>query len=49
VTDLLFTDHPPDRVHDIALTATVGAYDASDVVIEVDDCFISKTLKTLDF
>lgn len=49
MTDLLLSDNPPDAIDDIAFTTTVGADDARDVVVEVDDCFISKTFESFYF
>lgn len=49
MADLLLTDHPPDAIDDIAFTTSVRSHDTGDVVVEVDDGFISKTFKSFYF
>ena len=49
MTDLLLTDHPADTVDDVAFSAAVGSYDAGNVVIEIYDGLVGKTLKSFNF
>ena len=49
MADLLLADHPAYAVHDIGFAAAVGSYDAGDIIIKVDDGFVGKAFKTLDF
>ena len=45
----MFTDDPSDGIDDIGFSATVGAYDTGNLVIEVDDGFIGKAFESFNF
>ena len=47
VTDLLFTDHPADAIHDITFTATIGPHDAGNIIIKIYNGLIGKAFKAL--
>ena len=49
MTDFLFPDYPPYAVDDVAFTASVRSDDSGNVVVKVDDCFISKTFESFYF
>lgn len=48
MADLLLTDHPADTVYDIGFAATIGANDAGDIVVEIDNGLIRKAFEPLD-
>ena len=47
--DLLLTDHPANAVHNIAFSATIGAYNTGDIFVEVYKGLVGKAFKALDF
>lgn len=44
----MFAYYPADGIHDVALAATIGAYDAGDGVVQQDVCFIGKGFEAFD-
>ena len=48
VADLLFTDHPANTVHDIALATAIRAHYSGNVFIKTYKGFISKAFEPFD-
>ena len=46
--DSLLTQHPPDRIRDIALSASVGAYDSGNTVVKFKFNLVCKGLEALN-
>ena len=45
----LFAHHPEEGIDNIGLSASIGADNPGDPLVEVDDGFILKRLESLDF
>ena len=47
--DSLLTQHPPDRIRDIALSASVRSHNSGDAVVEFKFNLVGKGLEALNF
>jgi hypothetical protein len=48
IFNLLFTQHPPDGVYDVRLSATIRPHNACNSLIKIDDHLIGKAFEPLD-